>query len=164
MLFRSIHWGRILVDAGFGEPVPGAGPVVDFVDANHVPRRELVNLVDRDEWWVDRCNGNVADGRHDGLDFSQSVSDHGSGEPLGIAGIWSTWHNPSGEIINSFTMLTINADDHPLMENFHRPKDEKRMVVILPPKYFDEWLSTGPEQSARFLIPYPAKLLRISIY
>ena len=28
-------------------------------------------------------------------------------------------------------MLTVNADDHALMRNFHRPH-EKRMVVVLP--------------------------------
>ena len=84
------------------------------------------------------------------------------GEPLGIAGIWSTWHNPSGEIINSFTMLTINADDHPFMGNFHRPEDEKRMVVILSPAYFDEWLSARADRSARFLIPYPSDQLRVA--
>ena len=31
----------------------------------------------------------------------------------------------------SFTMLTINADAHPLMRRFHRPDDEKRMLVLL---------------------------------
>jgi len=57
-------------------------------------------------------------------------------------------------------MLTINADNHPLMRNFHRPEEEKRMVVILAPDYFDAWLSAKPEQSARFLIPYPSASLR----
>ena len=83
-----------------------------------------------------------------------------TGEPLGIAGLWSAWRSPTGEIVSSFTMLTINADAHPLMRNFHRPEDEKRMVVILSPDYFDEWLSAKPEQSARFLIPYSADQLR----
>ena len=85
-----------------------------------------------------------------------------NGEPLGIAGIWSTWRNPSGEIMNSFTMLTINADDHPLMRNFHRLEDEKRMVVILSPAFFDEWLSARADGSARFLIPYPSDQLRVA--
>jgi len=85
-----------------------------------------------------------------------------NGEPLGIAGLWSAWRSPTGEIVSSFTMLTINADAHPLMRNFHRPEDEKRMVVILSPDYFDEWLSAKPEQSARFLIPYPADQLTVS--
>ena len=83
-----------------------------------------------------------------------------NGEPLGIAGLWSAWRSPTGEIVSSFTMLTINADSHPLMRNFHRPEDEKRMVVILSPDYFDEWLSAKPEQSARFLIPYPSASLQ----
>ena len=83
------------------------------------------------------------------------------GHPLGIAGLWSTWRSPTGEVISSFTMLTVNADDHAFMQNFHRPKDEKRMVVILSPDYFDTWLSAKPEQSARFLIPYPADQLKV---
>jgi putative SOS response-associated peptidase YedK len=59
-------------------------------------------------------------------------------------------------------MLTINADDHPLMRNFHRPEDEKRMVVILAPDCFDAWLSAKPEQSTRFLIPYSGDQLTVS--
>jgi len=58
--------------------------------------------------------------------------------------------------------LTINAADNSLMRNFHRPEDEKRMVVILSPDYFDEWLSAKPGQSARFLIPYPADQLEVA--
>lgn len=40
--------------------------------------------------------------------------------------------NPAGEIIHSYKMITVNADDHEFMRNYHRPEDEKRMVVILP--------------------------------
>ncbi len=29
-------------------------------------------------------------------------------------------------------MMTINADGHTLMNQFYKPTDEKRMVVILP--------------------------------
>jgi putative SOS response-associated peptidase YedK len=82
------------------------------------------------------------------------------GKPMGIAGLWSAWRGPTGEVINSFTMLTINADDHPLMRNFHRPEDEKRMVVILSPAYFDAWLTATAEQSPLFLMLYPSESLR----
>ena len=58
------------------------------------------------------------------------------GEPMGIAGLWSSWKSPKG-IVHSFTMLTINADGHDLMTQFHKPVDEKRMVVILPPDSYD---------------------------
>ena len=38
-------------------------------------------------------------------------------------------------------MLTVNADDHPFMRQFHAPEDEKRMVVILDPEQFEGWLT-----------------------
>jgi putative SOS response-associated peptidase YedK len=62
------------------------------------------------------------------------------GEPLGIAGLWSSWKSSKGEIIYSYTMLTINADEHLMMRQFHKPTDEKRMVVILPPDRYQDWL------------------------
>ena len=48
-----------------------------------------------------------------------------SGEPMGIAGLWAQWRDPEGVLVQSFTMLTINADDHAFMRQFHRPEDEK---------------------------------------
>jgi putative SOS response-associated peptidase YedK len=54
------------------------------------------------------------------------------GKPMGIAGLWDRWVDvQSGEVVMSFSMLTINADSHSLMRNFHRAEDEKRMVMIL---------------------------------
>jgi hypothetical protein len=39
-----------------------------------------------------------------------------------LAGQWNTWTDKaSGEIIESYTMLTINADHHPLMSRMHKP-------------------------------------------
>lgn len=34
------------------------------------------------------------------------------GKPMGIAGLWATKRNPSGDVIYSYTKLTINADQH----------------------------------------------------
>ncbi len=81
------------------------------------------------------------------------------GAPLGIAGLWSSWRSPSGEQVHSYTMLTINADEHALMRNFHRPHDEKRMLVILAEGSYDDWLHASAEQSRAFLQPYPADRL-----
>jgi putative SOS response-associated peptidase YedK len=48
------------------------------------------------------------------------------GEPLGIAGIWEHRQDgPNGLPLLSFSMLSVNADGHPLMQRFHRPTDEK---------------------------------------
>lgn len=69
------------------------------------------------------------------------------GEPMGIAGLWSSWSSPQGEMLHSYTMLTVNADDHPLMRLFHKPADEKRMVVILRQDRYDDWLDVQPEHS-----------------
>jgi putative SOS response-associated peptidase YedK len=57
------------------------------------------------------------------------------------------------------SMLTINADGHPLMQRFHRPTDEKRMLVILRPDQYDEWLHCPVEEAPGFFTRYPAERL-----
>ena len=81
------------------------------------------------------------------------------GEPMGIAGLWSWWKSPEGEVVHSFAMLTINADEHLLMNQFHKPTDEKRMVVILPEGAYQDWLETPQHRINEFLAPYPADAL-----
>lgn len=66
---------------------------------------------------------------------------------------------PAGEWVHSYTLLTINADDHPLLRNFHKPGDEKRMVVILPEGAYDDWLSVPVGSSMEFMRQYPAQRL-----
>ena len=61
--------------------------------------------------------------------------------PFGIAGIWDKWIDPStGELVVSFSMLTVNADEHPVMRQFHKDGDEKRTPVIIQPRDYDHWL------------------------
>ena len=81
------------------------------------------------------------------------------GKPLGIAGLWSSWMNPKNGWVHSFTMLTLNADAHPLMNHFHKPTDEKRMVAILPPERYQEWLSAESDLM-EFMLPFDSELLR----
>ncbi len=84
--------------------------------------------------------------------------EHTGGQPMGIAGLWSAWKSPRGEWVFSYTMLTLNADAHPLMNQFHKPTDEKRMVAILPVAHYKDWLACKagiPE----FMRPYPAENL-----
>ncbi len=77
------------------------------------------------------------------------------GEPMGIAGLWSCWKSPKGDVF-SFTMLTINADGHPFMNRFHKPTDEKRMVVVLPPARYQDWLDAPEKGSMEFMQPFAA--------
>lgn len=85
------------------------------------------------------------------------------GEPLGIAGLWSSWKSSKGDLIYSYTMLTINADEHPLMNLFHKPTDEKRMVVVLPPDSYVQWLQATPQQSMDFMRLYPAERMQAHV-
>ena len=78
------------------------------------------------------------------------------GHPMGLAGIWTGWRAPNGIIVRSYSMLTINADEHPLMNQFHKPQDEKRMVVILPEDRYHDWLHVPHAHAVGFLLQYPA--------
>lgn len=81
-------------------------------------------------------------------------------QPFAVAGMWDSWRDPaSGEASLSFTMLTLNADAHPLLRRFHRPEDEKRMIGVLPPSEYREWLHATPDTAGRFLQPYPAEAM-----
>ncbi len=81
------------------------------------------------------------------------------GAPLGLAGLWARWRSPQGELVHSYTMLTINADAHPLMQQFHKPGEEKRMVVVLAPQLYQAWLAAPPAAAADFLQAWPAERL-----
>ena len=75
-----------------------------------------------------------------------------NGEPMAIASIWDTWTDPeSGKLIVSFSMLTINADNHSVMKRFHKPEDEKRTVVPLRAELFNDWLNASPESAKSLL-------------
>lgn len=46
----------------------------------------------------------------------------------------------TGEILFTFSKLTINATDHPVIKHFHKPKVEKRSIVILQDSDNQNWL------------------------
>jgi len=74
-----------------------------------------------------------------------------------VAGLWRAW--PNGEY--SFTMLTINADRHPVMSRMHAPGKEKRSIVIVPKVAWDDWLTCrDPEVARTFLSLPPAAGMR----
>src|SRR5690606_2728474 len=81
------------------------------------------------------------------------------GRPWGLAGLWNTWTDrATGEVHESYTMLTINADAHPLMSRMHKPdpklaadKQDKRSVIPLEAADYDQWLA-GTVEEARALL------------
>ncbi|WP_269533651.1 SOS response-associated peptidase [Chitinimonas sp. BJYL2] len=68
-----------------------------------------------------------------------------------VAGIWEQWTHPERGSEFSFSLLTINADGHPIMGHFHRPGDEKRSLMIVPPSEYDAWLQADTEMARTFL-------------
>lgn len=73
-------------------------------------------------------------------------------KPFAFAGLWEHWEGGEGEIIESCTILTTDAND--LVITLH-----DRMPVILSPDDYASWIDPNakkPEMLGEFLVPYPA--------
>lgn len=81
------------------------------------------------------------------------------GAPWAVAGLWNTWTDKaSGEILESYTMLTINADAHPLMSRMHKPdpklgpeEQDKRSLVLLELEDVDTWLHAPADVASQLV-------------
>ena len=83
-------------------------------------------------------------------------------QPVAVASIWERFiDKETGEIIFSFSMLTVNATGHPVMKHFHKPEDEKRSVVVLNEQEYLPWLNADTNQ-ARSMLNVAADGLLIS--
>lgn len=88
------------------------------------------------------------------------------GSPWGLAGIWNTWiDRATGEVVESYSMLTINADDHPLMRRMHKPdpaygpdEQDKRSVIPIEIGDVDSWLHGSVEDAAQLLRLAPVEV------
>ena len=81
------------------------------------------------------------------------------GKPMGVAGLWEGWTGAEGDVIISFTLLTVNANSHAVMSRYQQPGNEKRMLAILNEGAADAWLSARPEKAREFMRAYPANWL-----
>ena len=88
------------------------------------------------------------------------------GQPWGLAGLWNVWTDPAtGEMVESFTMLTINADAHPLMARMHKPDpkrgpamQDKRSVIPIARGDVDQWLAAPLAQAESLMRLAPVEL------
>jgi len=81
-------------------------------------------------------------------------------EPSAIASIWERFiDKETGEIIFSFSMLTVNATDHEVMKHFHKPDDEKRSVVVLNGSKYLPWLHASNDEARMMLNLTPSGFL-----
>ena len=87
------------------------------------------------------------------------------GAPWALAGLWNTWTDKAtGEMVESYTMLTLNADEHPLMSRMHKPDpklgpdaQDKRSVVPIELEDVDSWLHGTPQQAQALIKLSPAE-------
>ena len=74
------------------------------------------------------------------------------GQPIAVASIWERIvDKETGEVIFSFSMLTINATGHEVMKHFHKPEDEKRSIVVLKDTEYQDWLHANHDQARKLL-------------
>jgi putative SOS response-associated peptidase YedK len=82
------------------------------------------------------------------------------GTPWGLAGLWNTWvDKDTGTIHESYTMLTLNADTHPLMSRMHKPdpklpsdQQDKRSVVAIEQADVDTWLRGSIDEASELVV------------
>lgn len=86
------------------------------------------------------------------------------GSPWGLAGLWNTWTDKTtGEVVETFTMLTQNADSHPIMRRMHKPdpklppdRQDKRSVVAIEHSDVEQWLRGTIDEAAALIKLTPA--------
>lgn len=89
------------------------------------------------------------------------------GQPWGLAGLWNTWiDHATGEVVESYTMLTVNADQHPIMARMHKPdpklpanQQDKRSVVTIEPGNIEQWLRGSITEASELLEPPAVELI-----
>jgi putative SOS response-associated peptidase YedK len=77
------------------------------------------------------------------------------GDPWGLAGLWNVWTDKAtGEMVESYTMLTINADGHPM-----RPPhmQDKRSVIPIEIEDVGQWLYGTVDEARELLTAAPAE-------
>jgi len=73
-------------------------------------------------------------------------------QPLfAFAGLWERWKPDTGEAVETFTIVTTDAN--PAVAKIH-----DRMPVILPMDAIDTWLTGPPESALALLKPYEAEV------
>ena len=73
-------------------------------------------------------------------------------QPAALASIWERILDKStGEILMSFSMLTIHAAGHEVMQHFHKPTDEKRSIVVIEHLHYMHWLNSNHNNARELL-------------
>ncbi len=139
-----MRWGlvpRWAKDPSIGARMVNArGETVPTNNAFRIPFRRHRCLIPADgfyEWQK------LRDGRKQPLRIAMR-----DGSTFALAGLAERWLSPDGEVLDSCTIVTINANA--LLAPVH-----ERMPVIVPPAAYGRWLDVSGEPPVDLLAPYP---------
>jgi putative SOS response-associated peptidase YedK len=76
------------------------------------------------------------------------------GEPFGMAGVYERWLSPDGEVLDTCTILTTEANA--LLRPIH-----DRMPVIIPPEHYARWLDVAQDDVGDLLAPAAEGALKV---
>lgn len=71
------------------------------------------------------------------------------GQPFTVAALYENAVIDDQQVC-SMSMLTINADHHPFMSQFHKPEDEKRSIIVISEQYRNDWLNCSHDKARDF--------------
>jgi len=72
---------------------------------------------------------------------------------FGFAGIYERWRSDDGEVLDTCTIVTTDANA--LLRPVH-----DRMPVIVPPEHYARWLDPANADVADLIAPYPSEAMR----
>lgn len=80
-----------------------------------------------------------------------------NGEPMALAGVYSTWMGPSGEEIDTAAIITVPAN--PELKHVH-----DRMPAMISKAQMDDWLNVravGDKEAHAMLVPLPEGIVAL---
>jgi putative SOS response-associated peptidase YedK len=148
-LARMMRWGLVppwAADASIGHRLINArGETAASKPAFRAAMRSRRCLVPADGFyeWLKRGRGRMPHLFH--------MRD---GRPFAFAGLWERWKPPGGDALESFTILTTDANE--LVRPVH-----DRMPVIVPAADYARWLDpdADAERVADVMMPFPAEAM-----
>ena len=75
-------------------------------------------------------------------------------KPIFIAALYQI-ARVENQIVRSCALLTMTANDHPIMNQFHSYKDEKRSVIVIPEEKLGQWLAHKRVNLQEFVQGFP---------
>ncbi|WP_440607576.1 SOS response-associated peptidase family protein [Acinetobacter baumannii] len=76
------------------------------------------------------------------------------GKPFTLAAIYEETIIDEQKV-RTMSLLTINADRHSFMKQFHKPDDEKRSIIVIPDHPRNDWLNCKHTDAPDFFLDMP---------